>query len=120
MEHVFDFIDNIYQQINIYKSVIVYDILYQLEIDKLVDMMKLEDYPITHISDPIYESDINTRIWVMSSKIFYRWIFFSGFNIENISVIFLIGNKSSKTMSLIKNYRLAKFNDNFTEFKFSI
>lgn len=118
MKHIFDEINKIFQETSIYKSVIVYDTKYQHKIGELVSIMKSDDYPIKYLVNPLYESDINIRILVMSSQIFYQWIYYSGFDIHCISAFFLIGNKSKKVISLIKKYRLIKFNDNYSEYNF--
>ena len=98
-----DFIQNIYTSINIYHSILLYNIKDEDCVKQLCDTLLYSDMPLFFLSSSHEVIDINIlhfiennyRMLVMPISIFEKILRLKKNNISNISVIFAIGNETS-------------------------
>jgi hypothetical protein len=98
------FIDYIYENINIYNSIIIYDANKYFDLDDFINNLNNKDYPIGHIryNIPIDVLENRYRMIVIPHTQFYNYINIKNNNLSNITVIFCLDKYNYVTNILSK------------------
>lgn len=91
-----DVIDQFYENINIYNSLVVYHPSSSHTINRFINAMTEKDYPVCHYDKhlDIDFQESNHRMLVIESSCFEEYLCLKERNLSNISIIICIDNES--------------------------
>ena len=118
MDKLFEKITTLYQTIDIYTSLIVYDRFHEKMMKSLFEKLTRHDFPI-YIIDNIRFIDIdylekNYRMFAISNALYDEYLIKKHFDLSTTTVFFILGNDNivdsfgSKTLNMQKNLHIIK------------
>ena len=110
-----DFIDNIYENINIYNSLIIYDAYQSYTIHNLINELILKDYPIYHLNHPtdnLNYLENKYRMFIIPHDQFSSYIYNKKYDLTNISLILCL-NKFNYVSKILSNKDISISEDIF-------
>jgi hypothetical protein len=107
-----DFIDYIYENINIHNSLIIYDAYNSYIIDNFINNMINKNYPISHINldKPIDFLETKYRMLVVPHTMFNEYLSLKKYDLSNINVIFCI-NKYNYIIKVLSSINIVLAED---------
>jgi hypothetical protein len=107
MNKIINFIDHLYESINIYQTLIIYNDM-NYDINDLKILLEEKDYPVCIIDDNISIKENNFRVFIMNVNIFLNgYINTKRLDLSKVNIILCLDDVSlNKTNNYLNNKEL--------------
>ena len=112
IDNIINFIDHIYETINIYHTLILYDDIDVSILNKLILKLKEKDYPIDFYTDNknITDMELKSRIIVVNSTNIYKYFHEKNNDLSDFNIVLCMDFNSDKVLheKLVNQVRFAE------------